>query len=121
MIELTLIRRLYWTLNEHQFYCHHTLLCSSRTHSQRVYSVAMCWSSRLGVYTRRTANLVLGDLVRGLCGVYSSYSYQSDDGALGGELSSAEQRPDESVDEFVFRVCARVVIRNLLPLQDVSV
>lgn len=62
-------------------------------------------------------DLVLGDLVPALCAVCCYHSYQGDDGTLGGQLSSAEQRPDESVDEFVFRVCARVVIRNLLPLQ----
>lgn len=93
--------------------------CVSLTpHSQYGYSVTMRLSWLPVVYTRRTADLVLCDLVCGLCAVCCSRSYQCDDGTLGGELRSAEQRPDESVDEFVFRVCARVVIRNLLPLQS---
>lgn len=89
-----------------------SLLCFSYPCSEYVYSVTACLSSLPVVYTRHTANLV-----RGSCAVYWYRAYQRDDGTLGGELSSAEQRPDESVDEFVFRVCARVVIGNLLPLQ----
>lgn len=45
-----------------------------------------------------------------------AFSYQSDDCTLGRELCRAEQCPDESIDEFVFGVCAGVIIRNLLPL-----
>ena len=33
-----------------------------------------------------------------------SVPHQRDDGTLGGELRGAEQRPDEAVDEFVFRI-----------------
>lgn len=43
-------------------------------------------------------------------------AYQSDDRALGRELCCTEQRPDKPIDEFVFWVCAAVIVRNLLPL-----
>ena len=43
---------------------------------------------------------------------------QSDDGALGRELRRAEQRPDEAVDELVFRVDAGVLVWHRLSLQN---
>lgn len=40
-------------------------------------------------------------------------SHQCDDGALRGELSCAEQRPDEAIDLLLLRVVLVVVQRHL--------
>lgn len=46
----------------------------------------------------------------------SFVTYQGDDGTLGRQLSGAEERPDEAVDQFVLRVDHGVVVRDFLSL-----
>lgn len=41
------------------------------------------------------------------------HTYQSDDGALGSELCSAEKGPDEVVDLFLLRIVFVIIRRNL--------
>lgn len=41
------------------------------------------------------------------------HTYQSDDGALGSELCSAEKGPDEAVDLFLLRIVFVIIRRNL--------
>lgn len=42
--------------------------------------------------------------------VINRSTYQSNDGTFCGELCSAEERPDKTVDQFVFWVYAGIVI-----------
>lgn len=43
-------------------------------------------------------------------------TYERDDGAFCSELSGAEERPDETVDQFVFWVYTGILVRHWLSL-----